>query len=567
MPDPGHRRADCRGGASLLPATDGSDPIERKGFRRGRAVSIASITTGVAVGVEVVLFLVGIDLRRVPDVMAEALAFVAWAAVIALLVLSPGRRWTRAVGRSAAGLVVVFSVWLLIALGDLKTWFVFVGFLVALLGPLVVAGALVAVVAAVVRRRGRVRALLAVAVTAELVAMAVSAIVFLNPRPPSAPTAFADGASLDSYLEELTATGSPPSVTAVVVKDGQTVYSNAFGLAYAPGHAPASVDTVDKWWSVTKLVTAVAVLQLAEQGRLRLDQPVRQLLPSFVVEPERWAGSVTVADLLNHSAGLPNNVPAVVAWMHLDDEPALDQTRVFEDRFGSFARLDRQPGQLGVYSNVDYMVLGALIEQISGESYEQYVTEHVLQPLGMVHTGFGYSGWMRAHEGVGSHPAANIQTLFLPLVDPPWPTSFIRTYDDGTIWFNRFVADCNPPTGLIGPAPEMMRLARAILNGGQLDGRRILSVASVETMLTSHHVPAGASSELSATGNGDVRHGVGWFVVRHHGRLYHEHRGGGPGWTALMRLYPDENLAIVVMGNGTLLPATDLVNAIASTPW
>lgn len=199
--------------------------------------------------------------------------------------------------------------------------------------------------------------------------------------------------------------------------------------------------------------------------------------------------------------------------------------------------------------------------------YEEYVVSHVLEPLGMVHTGFRYTGWMRAHEGVGSHAAANVQTLFLPVLDPPWPSGYIRAYDGGAIWFNRFLADSTPPTGLIGPASEMARLAEAILNRGQLDGRRILTRASVETMLNDHQVPAGSSPELSATGRDDVRHGLAWFVVHDGGRLYYEHTGGGPGWAALMRIYPEDGLTVVLMSNGTVLPGTELADAIAKTAW
>lgn len=204
---------------------------------------------------------------------------------------------------------------------------------------------------------------------------------------------------------------------------------------------------------------------------------------------------------------------------------------------------------------------------MSGEPYARYVTRHVLEPLGMTHTGFAYTGWMRAHEGVGSHPAANVQTLFLPVVEAPWPSGYIRAYDHGLSWFNRFLPDSTPPSGLIGPAPEMMRLAQAILQGGSLDGHRILSRASVQTMLTRYQLPAGASSERRAIGKTDVRHGIAWFVVHDQGRLYYEHTGGGPGWAALMRIYPDEQLAIVLMSNGTLMPGTDLADAITRTTW
>jgi CubicO group peptidase (beta-lactamase class C family) len=169
---------------------------------------------------------------------------------------------------------------------------------------------------------------------------------------------------------------------------------------------------------------------------------------------------------------------------------------------------------------------------------------------------------MRAHEGVGSHPAANAQRVFLPVVEPLWPTAYIHDYDAGLIWFNRFLSDNTPPTGLIGTAPDMMRLAKAILDGGTLDGRRILSPASVSTLLSKHQVEAGASPEREEITASDVRHGIAFFVVRDDGRPYYEHSGGRRGWTALMRIYPGQHLAIVVMGNGTVVPADALADAI-----
>lgn len=145
------------------------------------------------------------------------------------------------------------------------------------------------------------------------------------------------------------------------------------------------------------------------------------------------------------------------------------------------------------------MALGALIEEVSGEPYEQYVTEHVLQPLGMVHTAFPLHAL--AARARGSRLASRRQRAdAVPAGRRPALADGVHSrLRRREIWFNRFLADSTAPTGLIGPAPEMMRLAEAILNGGALEGRRILSRESVETMLATHQVPAGASPERSAT--------------------------------------------------------------------
>ncbi len=166
------------------------------------------------------------------------------------------------------------------------------------------------------------------------------------------------------------------------------------------------------------------------------------------------------------------------------------------------------------------------------------------------------------------HPMADISTVFLPIVSPPWPFDYIRDYDDGRAWFNRFLFDGNPPSGLIGPAPEMSRLVAAILNGGEFEGGRILSQESVETMSNERHVQAGSSGQWSVyTRFDEFVQGIGWKVVRDGGRLHLSHGGGGAAFKALMRLYPDEDLGIVILVNGTNVENQDIADAVAKIEW
>lgn len=107
-----------------------------------------------------------------------------------------------------------------------------------------------------------------------------------------------------------------------------------------------------------------------------------------------------------------------------------------------------------------------------------------------------------------------------------------------------------------------------VVNDGTLDGTRVLSGTSVKTMLNHYLVPAGPSPERGEV-NADpdeIEHGIAWFAIDDGERRYYEHTGGGPGWTALLRIYPGEGLTIALMGNGTLVPVVDLADAIAETP-
>jgi D-alanyl-D-alanine carboxypeptidase len=565
------KRAPTNGHAGAMvgepgPARDAGNVQARLRHWIRRALPVV----GLLVVLELLLVLAGVDLGGVPNLLGYLLLLAGLLFSIAALPAAVGpNRGPLSVAAAAVGIVLLgVATWWLVAIGDLPSWLILWGFLIVVLSFLVVLGCALWGIVLLVRRRERSTVTLAALTALALIAVTASAVAFVAPGSPSAPSEFGDSAELDEYMRSLVADGSPPSVNAVVIRDGRTVYSEAFGSAYEPAGIPATPETANRWWSVTKVATAVAVLRLVDQGRIDIDDPVERYLPSFQVEGA-GASPITVSELLNHSAGLPQNLPEVIGWMQLEGEPLPSQLALFEDRFEEYAELEREPGDLGVYSNIDYMVLGALIEQVSGQPYEEYVTDEVLRPLGMVSTDFTYTPEIRAHEGVGAHPVANPLTIFLPVLELPWPSSYIRSYDDANIWFNRFLTENTPPTGLIGPATEMARLGEMVLNEGRLDGERVLSTASAKAMLDEYRVPAGPSPERDEV-NADpdeIEHGVAWFVVDDGERRYYEHTGGGPGWTALLRIYPDEGMTIALMANGTSLPVVDIADAIAATPW
>ena len=98
------------------------------------------------------------------------------------------------------------------------------------------------------------------------------------PHAPSTPKQVKDVAELESYLNRLVQSGTPPGLSLVVLKDGDIVYNNAFGFADGPNHVKADTDTVYHWWSMTKIPTAIAIMQLREQGKVDLDQAVTEYL-------------------------------------------------------------------------------------------------------------------------------------------------------------------------------------------------------------------------------------------------------------------------------------------------
>jgi len=396
----------------------------------------------------------------------------------------------------------------------------------------------------------------------------IGGFVGLRPKPPKPPESVETPTELETYLETLAGhnPGSPPGLSLVVVQDGEIIYQNAFGMADAPNEIPATPDTVYNQWSMTKVFTAVAILQLQEQGLLDIEDPVTQHLEFFDVQyPSENSETATIRHLLTHGSGLPNNSPEVVGWVHTDGDPEWNQTELIRTKLPAYAELSFEPGQHGVYTNVGYMVLAAIIEQVSGMIYEDYIIENILTPLDMELTNFTYSLEMVAHEAAGAHPRWDMITPLMPLMVDNMD-DLVREKTDGIIWFNHVYSNQNGPTGLIGPATDTARFLLAYLNKGELDGERILSLESVAMMTNDYHIVAGASPETS--GYDELYRGLGWEVVPDaDGTSHIEHSGGGPGFAADMRLYPGRSLGMVVLAKGTYLPSMEIFDLVASLDW
>ena len=367
-----------------------------------------------------------------------------------------------------------------------------------------------------------------------------------SPKIPQPPVSVQNVIELDAYLETLVNSGSPQGLTMVIVKNDSIVYSKGFGLADGPRKIEATPQTVYHWWSITKIPTAIAILQLQEQGKLQLEDAVSKYLPFFEVEyPSDKRTTITIRHLLNHSSGIPDASGLRLAkWIHHDGEPALDQTAFIENVFPDYSKLKFEPGEDTTYTNIGYMLLGAIIEKVSGQDYRDYIRQYILEPLEMTQTDFEYTSEMEAFEAAGSHPSLSFMSPLLHLM----MDSYIREISNNHIWMERVYTDQEPPSALIGSAMDAARLVRAYLNKGKLNGQRILSEKSIELMTNDGHV-----SEANDKGLHFFRRGMGWHVFKEKSGYKLEHTGGGPGFFTIMQIYPSDNLGLVMFCNDVTL--------------
>jgi CubicO group peptidase (beta-lactamase class C family) len=378
----------------------------------------------------------------------------------------------------------------------------------------------------------------------------VTGLYVFAPHAPRTPEQVEDVAGLESFLNRLVKSGDPPGLSVVVVQNGTIVYNNAFGFADGPGGEKAGTDTVYHWWSMTKIPTAIAIMQLREQGRLNLDDAVTEYLPWFdVVYPSKDSPIITIRHLLQHTSGLPDTIPAMIGWVHYDDATRV-QTEIVKRHLPEFNKLKFNPGEKAGYSNLNYMVLGAIIESVSGQSYETYIAQNILQPLDMSQTGFVYTSSMNGREAFGTLPLIHFYTPLLPtLLDPG---ALIRERQGKLLWLNRVYIDATPSTGLIGSSTDVARLMMAYLDRGSLDGNQILSPESVSLLTETPPIDG---------------HGLGWVVGESNNTLYLEHAGGGPGFATFMRLYPEKGMGFAILANGTDLDREGIMDLISRMNW
>lgn len=215
--------------------------------------------------------------------------------------------------------------------------------------------------------------------------------------------------------------------TALVVDEGRVIYRKSFGYANLEWKIPNTPETKFRIGSITKSFTAILVLQLAEQGKIKLDGTISDYLPDF---PKRLGQQITIDQLLTHTSGLPdiNDVPD---FFRMVQSGLLTQEDILK-RIGTYD-LKFPPGTNFKYSNDGYEILGAIIEKITGKSYEQALQESILRPLKMVGSGYSSRNLIIEKRAYGYRKRLDRYEIPLYYVESP-ASGMYSTVDDLFLW-------------------------------------------------------------------------------------------------------------------------------------
>jgi CubicO group peptidase (beta-lactamase class C family) len=334
---------------------------------------------------------------------------------------------------------------------------------------------------------------------------------------------------LDALLDEVVRVQGVPGLATELLRAGTVEYRATRGVVRLDGARAIDARTRFHVASVTKTFTATAVLQLVERGALTLSTRVVEVLPYFALTDGR-AASITIEQLLHHTAGLPAAPPGGYGY----DAPAED-SGALERLVRSLAAvpLAATPGERFLYSDLGFDVLGAVVAQTAGESYEDYIERHLLRPLGLNETAFHPRRVPAKHLASPHRVAPNGRIT----IGQPFP-------------YHRAHAPCGT---LLTTAGDLLRWGHACLRRGELNGVRLLAPSTVEA----------AWRPAIATGRRDASsYGWGWFSKMYRGRRIVFHGGWDLGFRSGLTIAPDDDLVFVVLSNFDWTPILELCNAI-----
>jgi CubicO group peptidase (beta-lactamase class C family) len=344
--------------------------------------------------------------------------------------------------------------------------------------------------------------------------------------------------SLRRRLDALVEAGRVPGLQYAAVSAHGPVFEYAVGWANLALGRPMDAGTTQMAYSMSKTITAAAVLTLVDEGKLGVDDSIDRYL-----DGSPYGSKITIRHLLAHTSGIPNPVP--LRWVHAaDHRDGFDEAGALAQVLVAHPRVSSEPGARYAYSNIGYWLLGPIVERASGRPFTTYAAERVLAPLGIAPGELGY--------------------------DIPDPARHATGYLERWSLLN-FAKGFLLDRTLIGARVRSWIEIRSHLPNGPAFGGLVGSARRLGTFLADQLRPRSALlgeraralfyEPQRATSGRPVPMTLGWHVGVTNGRRYFFKEGGGGGFHGLMRLYPAQGLGTVAIANATGFDAAQLLDA------
>jgi D-alanyl-D-alanine carboxypeptidase len=312
-------------------------------------------------------------------------------------------------------------------------------------------------------------------------------------------------AKIDAVMSAVYKPGEPGAAV-IVRKGGRTVFRKGYGLADLEFGVPVVPDMVFRLGSITKQFTAVSILLLVQDGKLDLQDEITKFLPEYPTQGR----TITVEHLLTHTSGIQSYTD-MPEWLPLwrKDMTVKELVALFQDKPMTF-----EPGASWAYNNSAYVLLGAIIEKVSGRTYEAFLEERLFKPLGLKNTFYDHTDRIipRRVRGYERGEGGFVNASYLSMTQPYAAGSLMSTVDDLAAWSD------------------------AVFSG------KLVRKEGLAKAFTPYTLANGES-----TG-----YGYGWFVADFAGRRSIEHGGGINGFTTYEMTFPEDGLFIGILTNSAV---------------
>ena len=331
---------------------------------------------------------------------------------------------------------------------------------------------------------------------------------------------------LDSWVARSMKTFEVPGMALAIVKDGKVVVAKGYGVRRLGDSTAVDEYTMFGIGSNTKAFTVAALAGLVDEGKLAWDDPVYQRLPGFVMYDPYVSHEMTIRDLLTHRSGMGLGEGDLLFWPH---STYTREEIIYKLRFMKPASSFRSHY---AYDNLLYMTAGQIIPAVTGISWDDYIRQHIFEPLGMSHSNVSNAAFKPGDDYASPHERVDGKLQVIPF---------------------EALENAGPAGAINSCAADMARWVQLQLNRGKIPNRdsRLFSEKQSEEMWSAQTIlpvsePPAALAGLKAN---FADYALGWGLRDYHGRKLAGHTGGVAGFVSRVMLAPDDNLGVVVLTN------------------
>lgn len=333
--------------------------------------------------------------------------------------------------------------------------------------------------------------------------------------------------NITKFIEQKIVGKETPGFQYIIADTSGILYEYYGGYANIREEIPVSSTTEFKVYSATKTLTALSILQLIEEGKLHLEDD-----PGEILELP-FSGPITVRQILSHTGGM-TGAPFVTEIHPAEDHESFDPSESRMRMIDKGKELIYSPGKKKKYSNFGYLILGMLVEKISGKQYEDYVAENIFSKM---EEGLPYGFQFNENTAKAYQKRKSLMHLLYSLLPNVKP--YYSGKEGKFMGYNDLYINHSAYGGAFSSARGLIHYAQTLMQ----ENSPLISDSGKELLFEEQYLASGKSAE----------HTLGWFLKEKNGIRYYTHPGGGGGYSCEVRIYPDKGIVSAYMMNTTQL--------------